>query len=69
MSEERQQAIDTWFGSEEGKSCSNLKTLGIDKEQYLRNRLWKAFVAGMDAQDTITRGQIIDKFIAIINSA
>lgn len=38
-------AIDRWFKSEEGKGC----TEGRAEGQYLHNRLWKAFVAGMKA--------------------
>ena len=65
-----QQAIDVWFDSEEGKSCSNAETLKLEKkqEQYLRNRLWKAFIAGMKAGEEITKGKMIGKFTNLINS-
>ncbi len=69
MSKERQQAIDKWFDSDEGKSCLDVKTLTTKSDQYLRNRLWKAFIGGMDAGEIIAKGNLIDKFIKLINSA
>ena len=54
-----QKAIDDWFASKEGQSCANIETL-INQEnktdsQYLRNRLWKAFVAGQASGMRIQR--------------
>jgi len=41
-----------WIESEEGKRCANPKTLNLDYRQgeFLENRLWAAFVAGMKAE-------------------
>jgi hypothetical protein len=56
-----QKAVEDWFDSYEGKSCSDPITLGCDAMQssFLRNRLWKAFTAGLDAGAKIHRNQVI----------
>jgi hypothetical protein len=56
---EEAKAVGDWFASEEGERCSDPTTLGADKGQdrYLRNRLWKAFSAGIDAGKRIARNQ------------
>lgn len=63
-----QKAIDEWFASEEGKQCCDAETLETPQyqRQYLRNRLWKAFVAGMGAGKQINRGatlSAVEKFL------
>ena len=42
---------DKWTNSEEGVSAAKIETLGGKPEnaQYLRNRLWKAYMAGYAA--------------------
>lgn len=41
-------AWDEWIDSEEGKKCRDATTLGSSAyhNQYLQNRLWRAFMAG-----------------------
>lgn len=42
-----------WIESENGKKCSDAASLGIppEKAEYLKNRLWHAFTAGMLCQE------------------
>lgn len=44
-------AWNVWSESEEGRECEEPTTLYAHPEarQYLRNRLWRAFMAGADA--------------------
>ena len=41
-------ALDEWIESEEGQTCSEGTTYG----DYLRNRLYRAFMAGWNARDS-----------------
>ena len=53
-----------WIESEEGKRCANPKTLNLDYRQgeFLENRLWAAFVAGMKAErDAQIKQAIVEK--------
>lgn len=49
-----------WIASEEGKRCADFRTLTA--QQYLENRLWKAFCAGYNAkvprQEAIAKGRL-----------
>jgi hypothetical protein len=47
MGRENAQAWDSWIDSEEGRSCSSER--GCYGE-YLRNRLWRAFMAGANSK-------------------
>lgn len=46
-------ALDDWFESKSGKEASWGATMGLSGylEQYLRNRLRRAFVAGWEARE------------------
>jgi len=68
MSSLEQDAINEWFASKEGVSCADNKTLTLETDQYLRNRLWKAFISGMDAGARIKRERIIAKLDEIFKS-
>lgn len=48
-----------WIDSEDGKRCANPVTLQLptDQYEYLRNRLWHAFVAGMACQEATSQGK------------
>lgn len=39
------ESLEEWLATEEGKNCAKGKTEG----EYLRNRLWWAFMAGWNA--------------------
>lgn len=41
-------AWQAWLDSDEGKSCDNYSTLAVGG--YLHNRLWRAFMAGVNAK-------------------
>lgn len=58
------QSVQAWFDTEEGKSCADIVSLGGKEwnETYLRNRLWKAFVAGVEAGRQIQRDEMVEKF-------
>ena len=56
-----QEAVNQWFASEEGKSCCNVDSLDTQTDTYLRNRLWKAFIAGQDSGRHIERQTIMNK--------
>jgi hypothetical protein len=40
--------FEQWLASDEGKMCANYSTL--TGAEYLRNRLWWAFQAGLNAE-------------------
>ena len=42
------ESYNQWSESDAGKAATNAETIGAPKEneQYLRNRLWKAYMAG-----------------------
>ena len=63
---DEQRHIDAWFKSIEGKSCTNIRTLDIHIDNYLRNRIWKAFIAGMDAGKLIEKNRISKKLRELI---
>ncbi len=52
-----------WRESEEGKSCGNVETLKApkDQEQFLRNRLWRAFMAGCHAGRELREEDIVHR--------
>ncbi len=58
---EEQKAINAWFESDEGKSCCDHSTLELKTNQYLSNRLWRAFTAGQSSGRLIERTRILDK--------
>ena len=56
-------ARDTWFDGPEGQRC----TKGSASEQYLKNRLERAFIAGVDAAEQgypIQDGENIPEWLA-----
>ena len=46
------QAWVDWLASEDGQGCARFSTLQAAKypSQYLENRLWRAFMAGVKAR-------------------
>jgi hypothetical protein len=50
-------AWNKWLISEEGKMCNSTLTLQapMSMDQYLQNRLWRAFTAGIGAAERIAR--------------
>ena len=64
-----QQAIDDWFDSKEGQSCADVKTLDITRNEYLNNRLWKAFTSGLDAGKRIGKDRAKKAITKIIDEA
>jgi hypothetical protein len=57
-----QRAVEEWFDSGEGETCCQ----GAASAEYLRNRLWRAFRAGMDAGKKIARRQAVEAFAKLI---
>ena len=55
--------FEKWINSKEGKSCNDLSTL--KSQPYLRNRLWWAFMAGVEFGENPT----ISKMQKVINDA
>ena len=49
-----------WLESEEGKQAAepNIFLIGHDRSQYLENRLWRAFSAGMKAGFEQAQGEV-----------
>lgn len=47
-----------WIESEDGKRAADADSLGVppDKAEYLKNRLWHAFVAGMACEEATGTG-------------
>ena len=52
--QELAEAWRKWLRTEEGKRCTDARTLGAEENQavYLRNRLWWAFMAGARAVES-----------------
>lgn len=46
-------AWDKWLASRDGQHCADAKTLPRDTDEYIKNRLWNAFMAGAKSQ-TVT---------------
>jgi|HubBroStandDraft_4_1064222.scaffolds.fasta_scaffold35062_3 hypothetical protein len=67
---EEQAAIDAWFESDEGRSLSDVTTImsQVNKtdSQYLRNRLYRAFTAGMKAGRQIEREEIEGRLLKLL---
>ena len=63
-----QKAIDAWFDSTEGKRFSDAESLNCSEGQgqYLRNRLLRAFQAGMEAGEKIQRERVIQTLSDLI---
>ena len=57
---DEQRAINAWMDTAGFRSAANILTLHgpADYQIFLRNRLWDAFCAGMDAGKRIERAQI-----------
>ncbi len=49
-------AWDEWSQSDEGVRCADATTMGAHAKQsyYLSNRLWRAFQAGIAAQEKLS---------------
>lgn len=65
-----QKAIDHWQRSAEYESLANIRTLveqaDTTDSQYLRNRLWSAFTAGLKAGKQIERDRIAGKLAGLV---
>lgn len=59
MSQQASRSWLEWIESENGKQCADATSLGIppDKAEYLKNRLWHAFTAGMLCQEVTSVGK------------
>lgn len=63
-----QEEINKWFDSDDGRSCENPSFLADKKHQeFLRNRLLRAFSAGMSAGKAIREESMIGTFCKLFN--
>lgn len=70
MSDE-QNEINEWLASDEFKSGEDpISLLAPERSrEYLRNRLWKAFTAGMDAGKRISKKRMAAAICKMCNDA
>ena len=63
-------SYNQWAESDAGKSATNPETLGVKKEneQFLRNRIWKAYDAGHRAGRENERKNIMAKLEAWLSA-
>jgi hypothetical protein len=49
-------AWNAWLASKDGQDCMGWRSMGLteQQQQYLHNRLWHAFMAGVAACEAIT---------------
>ena len=67
---EETKSYNEWAASDEGKSSLNAVSLGApaENEQYLRNRVWKAYSAGYRAGLENERKNVIVKLKAWLSA-